>query len=146
MPTPARLLAAALVLVSGSVLLSPGPVGATTPGAPPVPLNQWVATFCRTFAAYETDALQAAAQLQTAVVGVADSTAGGATTVALTDALRQAGSSAARAARAATANGVPDVTNGKALVKELRAVLTQASDVYRRAAQRAGSKLPVDPK
>jgi hypothetical protein len=147
MPGSLRLLVAAVVLVSGSALLPPvAAAGAATPSAPPVPLNQWVATFCQTFSTYETDALQAAGQLQTAIAGVPDSTAGRTTTVALSDSLRQAGNSAARAARAATANGVPDVKNGRALTKELRAVLAQASRIYADQSQRAGSKLPVEPK
>src|SRR4051812_9985469 len=122
MPAPVRLLVAAVVLVSGSVVLPAAAAGAATAGTPPVPLNQWVATFCQTFAPYETDALAAAAQLRTAIAGVADTTAGGSTVAAITDSLRQAGNAAARAARAATANGVPDVEHGKALTRELRAV------------------------
>jgi hypothetical protein len=145
MRAPARLLVAAMVLVTGSVLPATAAAGAAA-AAPPVPLDQWVATFCQTFATYETDALAAAAQLRTAVVGVTDSTAGGSTVVAVTDSLRKAGSSAERAARAATANGVPDVENGKALTRELRAVLIQASKTYAAQSQRAGSKLPVAPK
>jgi len=145
MRAPARLLVAAMVLVTGSVLPATAAAGAAA-AAPPVPLDQWVATFCQTFATYETDALAAAAQLRTAVVGVTDSTAGGSTVVAVTDSLRKAGSSAEQAARAATANGVPDVENGKALTRELRAVLIQASKTYTAQSQRAGSKLPVAPK
>ena len=103
MPAPLRLLTAALALVTGSVLV-PLAAPAASAATPPVPLNQWVATFCQTFASYETDALAVTAQLQTAVAGVTDSTAGGATVAALTDSLRRAGSSAERAARAATAN------------------------------------------
>jgi hypothetical protein len=145
MPAPVRLLVAAVVLVSGSVVLPTAAAGTATSG-PPVPLNQWVATFCQTFAPYETDALAAAAQLRTAIAGVADKTAGSSTVVAITDSLRQAGNAAARAARAATANGVPDVEHGKALTQELRAVLTRASKVYAAQSQRARSKLPADPK
>jgi hypothetical protein len=146
MPAPVRLLIAAVVLASGSVLLPTATAGAATARTPPVPLNQWVATFCQTFATYETAALNAAGQLQTAIAGVADSTAGRAAGVAVTDSLRKAGNAAERAARAATANGVPDVKNGKALTQELRAVLTEASKVYAAQARLAGSKLPVDPK
>jgi len=145
MRAPARLLVAAMVLVTGSVLPATAAAGAAA-AAPPVPLDQWVATFCQTFATYETDALAAAAQLRTAVVGVTDSAAAGSTVVAVTDSLRKAGSSAERAARAATANGVPDVENGKALTRELRAVLIQASKTYAAQSRRAGSKLPVAPK
>ena len=145
MPAPLRLLTAALALVTGSVLV-PIAAPAATAATPPVPLNQWVATFCQTFASYETDALAVAAQLQTAVAGVTDSAAGGATVTALTDSLRRAGSSAERAAKAATANGVPDVENGKALTRELRILLTQASKTYAAQSSRAGSKLPVEPK
>jgi hypothetical protein len=146
MRAPARLLVAAMVLVTGSVLPATAAAGAATAAAPPVPLDQWVATFCQTFATYETDALAAAAQLRTAVVGVTDSAAAGSTVVAVTDSLRKAGSSAEQAARAATANGVPDVENGKALTRELRAVLIQASKTYAAQSRRAGSKLPVAPK
>jgi len=145
MPTPLRLLTASLALVTGSVLV-PITAPAASAATPPVPLNQWVATFCQTFASYETDALAVAAQLQTAVAGVTDSAACGAMVAALTDSLRKAGSSAERAARAATANGVPDVENGKALTLELRAVLIQASKTYAAQSRRAGSKLPVAPK
>jgi hypothetical protein len=146
MPAPVRLLVAAVVLVSGSVVLPTAAARAATAGPPPVPLNQWVATFCQTFAPYETDALAATAQLRTAIAGVADATAGSSTVVAITASLRQAGNAAAKAARAATANGVPDVAHGKALTQELRAVLTRASKVYAAQSGRARSKLPVDPK
>ena len=146
MPASARLLVAAVALVTGSVLPATAVAVAATADAPRVPLHQWVATFCQTFAAYETDALAAAAQLQTAVAGVTDPAAGSSTVVAVTDSLRKAGSSAERAARSATADGVPDVENGKALTQELRAVLTQASRTYAVQARRAGSKLPAEPK
>ncbi len=146
MPAPVRLLVAAAVLVAGSVLPPAAAAGAATADTPPVPLNQWVATFCQTFATYETDALAAAQQLRTAVAGVTDSTAGGATVVAVSESLRKAGSSAERAARAATTNGVPDVEHGKGLTEELRAVLTQASKTYTALSRRAGSRLPVEPK
>jgi hypothetical protein len=146
MPASVRLLVTAVVLVTGSVLPPTAAAGAATADTPPVPLNQWVATFCQTFAAYETDALAAAELLRTAVAGVSDSAAGGATVVAVGDSLRKAGSSAERAARAATANGVPAVEHGKGLTEELRAVLTQASKTYAALSQRAGSRLPVEPK
>jgi hypothetical protein len=108
-------------------------------------LNQWVATFCQTFATYETDALAAQVKLQTAIAGVSDPTAGATATADVSDAFRKAGQSARAAAAAATANGIPDVKNGTALTRELRAVLNQAGKTYTQQAKRASS-LPVGPK
>ena len=148
MPAPVRTLVAALVLAAGPALgsaLVPAAAGAATDSRPPVPLTQWVATFCQTFSTYETDALAARAKLQTAVAGAADSTAGATTTTGVADALRKAGQSARAAAAAATANGVPDVAHGRALSRELQSTLDKASRTYAREAERASS-LPVEPK
>jgi hypothetical protein len=144
MRTPARTLVAAAVVAAGVALL-PGGAGAASAAGPPVPLNQWVATFCQTFATYETDALAAQAQLRAAVAGTTDSTGGAGTTAGLAPALRKAGQSAQAAAGAATANGVPDVENPRALTRELQSVLRKASRTYTREAQRAAS-MPTEQK
>src|SRR4051794_6096118 len=134
----------AVAVVVGAAFV-PTAAGAATAGAPPVPLNQWVATFCQTFGTYETDALAAQAKLHAALGGATDSGAGATATAAVADALGEAGRSARAAATAATAAGVPDVPKGRALTRELQSVLRKAADTYEREAQRA-STLPVEPK
>jgi hypothetical protein len=144
MPVTVRTLVVAAVVAAGTVL-GPAAAGAVAATGTPVPLSQWVATFCQTFASYETDALAAQAKLRSAVAGVADSTAGASAAADVAAAFRKAGQSARTAAAAATANGVPDVQHGKALTRELATVLETASRAYAREAERASS-LPAEPK
>jgi len=144
MPVALRTLVVAAVVAAGTVLV-PAAAGAAAASGTPVPLSQWVATFCQTFAAYETDALAAQAKLHRAVAGVADSTAGASAAADVAAGFRKAGQSARAAAAAATANGVPDVQHGKALTRELAIVLETASRTYAREAKRASS-LPAEPK
>jgi uncharacterized phage infection (PIP) family protein YhgE len=109
-----------------------------------VPLTDWVSRFCTTFAAYETDALAAAAKLQTAVAGVKDSSEGANATSDLAAALTKVSETAQAAATAATANGVPDVAKGAALAREIEGTLVDASKAYAKAAKKAPS-LPTAP-
>jgi hypothetical protein len=142
---PARLRLAATVTIGLALVMATPAAGAKTADPTPVPLKQWAATFCATFAKYATDARAAQTQLHAAQVGVGDSTKAAATATALAQALSQASGSAAAAATAATAAGVPDLTQGKALTREVRATLQSGSKAYAKAAEKSSS-LPRDPK
>jgi hypothetical protein len=61
------------------------------------------------------------------------------------DSFRTTSASAQAAAVAATANGVPDVTNGKALAREIQQTLTLTSKAYTAAAKKLASA-PTAPK
>jgi len=147
MPVAVRTLVVAALVAAGTLLVPAAAGAARAAGATgtPVPLSQWVATFCQTFASYETDALAAQAKLHSAVAGVADSTAGASAAADVAAAFRKAGESAGAAAAAATADGVPDVPHGRALTRALATVLETASRTYTREAKPASS-LPAEPK
>jgi hypothetical protein len=144
MPVRLRLPAGAAG-VGLALMLSAAPAaGAKAADPPPVPVKQWAATFCITFARYEADALAAQTELRTALAGAGDSASAAATTTALNHALTRASGSAAAAATAAIANGVPDVARGKALTNEVHATLVSASKAYAKVAEKSSS-LPADP-
>ena len=111
-----------------------------------MPLATWAATFCTSFAAYEKDADAAQQQTQVALAGVQDATEGATATAALGDAFAATQRRRPQAAAtAATANGVPDVTNGTALAREIEETLADTSTAYAKAAKRSTS-LPTAPK
>jgi hypothetical protein len=148
MPARLRLLstAASAVLVATLSVATTGVATAARATDPtPVPLSDWAAKFCTSFATYETDALAAQAKLQTAFAGVKDSTEGATTTGALADVFTKASTSAQAAATAATANGVPDVAHGAALAQEIDGTLADASKAYAKVAKKSSS-LPTAPK
>jgi hypothetical protein len=138
-----RLLTGTLSFGLAAIIVAAPAAGAKTGGAPPVPLQDWAATFCTAFSVYETDALAAQAELQTAL-GAKDSTDGAATSTSLADVMTKASGSAAAAATAATAHGVPDVTHGRALAGALQATLKRMQKVYAKVAEQASS-LPAKP-
>ena len=146
MPAPLRLLTAALALVTGSVLvpIAAPAASAADPARAPEPVGGDVLPDVRLLRDRRPGGGRAAPDRGRRRQPIRPPAAPPST--ALTDSLRRAGSSAERAARAATANGVPDVENGKALTRELRILLTQASKTYAAQSSRAGSKLPVEPK
>ena len=145
MVSRARILAVALVSVLASVgvaaTVTAAPAGAADSKVPP---TEWAAAFCKSFASYELNAYAAQQALQTAVTGVADSTAGAAATQSIAGALSKTATSAGAAGDAATVAGVPDVKNGKAITTELAAVLKGSSTVFTKA-QKTALALPSDP-
>ncbi len=135
-----------VLAVLAAVALVPGTAFAVrTQSTTKVPIGTWAATFCTSFAAYEKDALAAHQQMQVAFAGVQNATEGATATAALGDAFTATRGSAQAAATAATANGIPDVTDGKALAHEIEQTLIDTSTAYTKAAQRASS-LPTAPK
>ena len=147
MPGRFRPFAGALcaLAVATLVTLGSGAAHAASAANPtPVPVQDWAAKFCTSFAAYETDALAAQQRLQAAYAGVQDSTAGKTAAAGLGDAFTKTSASAKAAATAATANGVPDVARGQALAHEIELTLAATSKVYAKMAKKASS-LPVAP-
>jgi hypothetical protein len=128
------------------VTLVPGVASAArAQGANTVPLETWAATFCTSFAAYETDALAAQQQMQMAFAGVENATAGAEATAALGGSFAATSESAKAAATATSANGIPDLANGKQLAAEIEATLIDTSTAYAKAAKQSSS-MPTAPR
>jgi hypothetical protein len=125
--------AAAVALVPGATFAMPAQ------SATKLPLEAWAATFCTSFAAYETEALATQQQMQLAYAGVQNATEGAAATAALGDAFTATSDSARVAATAASANGIPDLTNGKQLAHEIEQALVATSTAYAKAAKQSSS-------
>jgi hypothetical protein len=132
--------------VTAAIALVPATAFATrAQSSTPVPLAAWAATFCTSFAPYETAALAAQKQMQLAFAGVEDRTQGAAARTAIGETLTTAGAAAQSAASAARATGVPDLPNGSKLAEEIALTLVDTGETYAKVAAQSAS-FPTKPK
>jgi hypothetical protein len=131
-----RTLVAALTaaLALGVVPAVASPAGAATA---PVPATEWAASFCQAYGPYITAGFAAQQALDAA--GTATNADAKARAQAVVARMRKAATSATNAAKATTADGVPDVKNGAAIARALATLFRGSAKVFTDAAKTAAT-------